>query len=419
MPRAFLLILDSVGIGGAADAGDYFNRGADGALTPDTGADTLGHVAAACAGGGISGRTDGLRLPTLDRLGLGLSAEAATGRRPAGFTTERATGAWGYGVETSRGKDTPSGHWELAGVPVPFDWGYFPATMPAFPSDLIADLCDACDLAGVLGDCHASGTEIIAEFGLDHMRTRKPIVYTSADSVLQIAAHEDTFGLERLYQVCLTARELLDARTRDRANRPPIGRVIARPFVGTSPADFARTGNRRDYAVPPPEPTVLDRAKDAGREVIAIGKISDIYAGSGVTRVMKASGNAALFAATLAAQAAAGDGALVVTNFVDFDMLYGHRRDVAGYAAALVAFDAQLPAFIARMRDGDLAIITADHGCDPTWIGTDHTRETVPILAFGPHVTPGALGQRAFADVGETLARHLGLAPGRHGTSVL
>ncbi|MDR3497374.1 MAG: phosphopentomutase [Ancalomicrobiaceae bacterium] len=403
MPRAFLLIMDSFGIGGAADAGDY----------GDAGSDTLGHIAAACAAG--RGDRHGLRagpllLPHLDALGLGLAAEASSGALPVGLNRQPAAGAYGFGVEVSKGKDTPSGHWELAGVPVPFDWGYFPVTVPCFPADLIAELVRLAGLPGILGDKHASGTEIIAELGEEHMRTGKPIVYTSADSVIQIAAHEETFGLERLYDICLIARKLVDPLT--------IGRVIARPFVGTSAADFTRTGNRRDYAVPPPEPTLLDRAKAAGRAVVGIGKISDIYAGSGLTQKVKASGNSALFDATLVAQQETMDGGLVIANFVDFDMNFGHRRDVPGYAAALEAFDARLPEFVGAMRAGDLAIITADHGCDPTWRGTDHTREHVPILAFGPGIAPQALGGRGFADIGETLASHLRLAAGPHGKAM-
>lgn len=403
MPRAFLIILDSFGIGGAPDAAAY----------GDAGSDTLGHIAEACAAGRAdkAGLREGpLRVPHLDALGLGLAAEASTGRRPPGLATTAPIGRWGFGTERSKGKDTPSGHWELAGVPVPFDWGYFPTTIPALPPDLVAALCRQADLPGILGDCHASGTEIIARLGEAHVRTGKPILYTSADSVLQIAAHEEAFGLERLHDLCRTARVLVDPLN--------IGRVIARPFVGTSAGDFTRTGNRRDYAVPPPEPTLLDRAEAAGRTVIAVGKVSDIFAGSGVTRSVKASGHPALHDAALAAVEEAADGDLAVVNFVDFDMLYGHRRDVAGYAAALEAFDERLPEFLGRLKPGDLAIFTADHGCDPTWRGTDHTRERVPILAWGPDLAPRALGGHGFADVGETLAKHLGLAPGRHGTAM-
>lgn len=396
MPRAFLLILDSFGLGGAADAASY----------GDAGANTLGHIAAERA----RSDTGPLRLPHMSALGLAHAAEAASGTWPIGLPRSAPDGVWGFGVETSKGKDTPSGHWELAGVPVPFDWRYFPVTKPAFPAEFTRTLLRRADLAGILGDCHASGTDIIAALGEEHIQSGQPILYTSADSVLQIAAHEESFGLARLYALCEIARRLLDEQP-----GPPVGRVIARPFLGTDRASFERTGNRRDYAVPPPEPTLLDRARAAGHEVIGIGKISDIFAGSGITRSLKASGNDRLFEATLEVQAEAEDGALVLTNFVDFDMLYGHRRDVSGYAAALEAFDARLPLFRDAMRPGDLAILTADHGCDPTWSGSDHTRETVPILAFGPEVSPRALGERGFADVGETLARHLGLAEGAHG----
>ncbi|MEJ1156816.1 phosphopentomutase [Prosthecomicrobium sp. N25] len=403
MPRAFLIILDSFGIGGAADAAQY----------GDAGADTLGHIAEACAAGAgdrAGLRSGPLRLPNLDGLGLGAAAAASSGGRPPGLAAAPGRGRWGFGIERSKGKDTPSGHWELAGVPVPFDWGYFPQTVPAFPPDLVAALVERTGIPGILGDCHASGTEIIERLGEAHLATGRPILYTSADSVLQIAAHETRFGLERLYQVCQAARTLCDPLN--------IGRVIARPFTGERRGAFARTANRRDFAVPPPEPTLLDRAQAAGRGVTAIGKVSDIFAGSGVTRKVKAGPNAEVFAATLAAAAEAPDGDLVVSNLVDFDMLFGHRRDVPGYAAALEAFDRDLPDLEARLRPGDLALITADHGCDPTWRGTDHTREQVPILAFGPGLGPAALGGRGFADVGETLAAHLGLAPGRHGRAM-
>jgi phosphopentomutase len=404
--RAFLVILDSVGIGAAGDAVRF----------GDGGADTVGHVAEACAAGRADRpglRSGPLRLPNLDRLGLGRAVAASTGRLPPGLVAVAAPqAAWGFAVEVSSGKDTPSGHWEIAGVPVPFEWGYFPRSVPAFPPELVAALVREAEIPGILGDCHASGTEIIARLGEEHVRTGKPICYTSADSVFQIAAHEEAFGLERLYEVCRVARRLVDPLN--------IGRVIARPFVGDASAGFTRTANRRDYAVPPPEPTLLDRAAAAGRAVVAIGKIADIYAHSGVTEVVKASGNAAVFDATMRAIAAAPDGALTVANLVDFDMLYGHRRDPAGYAAALEAFDRRLPELERALRPGDLAVITADHGCDPTAPGSDHTREHVPILAFGPGLDGRAIGRRpTFADIGESIAAWLGLAPGRHGTSFL
>ncbi len=311
-------------------------------------------------------------------------------------------------MEQSAGKDTPSGHWEIAGLPVPFAWGYFPRTQPSFPPDLVATLIARCGLPGILGDCHASGTEIIRALGEEHIRSGKPICYTSADSVFQIAAHETHFGLERLYAVCKVAKELTEPLN--------IGRVIARPFVGESADSFQRTANRKDLTTPPHADTLLDRVTAAGGTVVSVGKIADIFAQRGITRAVSAKDNMAVFDATLAEAESAPDGALVFANFVDFDTLYGHRRDVPGYAAALEAFDARLPEFRARLRPGDLALITADHGCDPTWTGTDHTREAVPMLWFGPGVAPRDLGRReSFADMGQTVARHLGIAPLAHG----
>jgi phosphopentomutase len=312
----------------------------------------------------------------------------------------------------SSGKDTPSGHWEIAGLPVRFDWGYFPDTVPAFPAGLTEAIIREGKLPGILGNCHAPGTEIIERFGEEHIRTGKPICYTSVDSVLQIAAHETHFGLERLYELCLTVRRLADPLK--------IGRVIARPFVGETPATFQRTHNRRDYAVPPPEPTLLDRLTGRGSKVIAVGKIGDIFAHRGISEVRKAGGNMAMFDKALGAMDDAHDGDLVFANFVDFDTEFGHRRDVAGYAAALEAFDRRLPEAFSRIRPGDLLILTADHGNDPTWRGTDHTRERVPVIGIGPGLKGGDIGLRpTFADIGETVADHLGLATGRHGTSFL
>ena len=405
MARAFLFVLDSFGIGGAPDAEAF----------GDVGSNTLGHIAQACALG--EGGKDGLRngplqLPVLNGLGLGLAAHAACGEWPAGFDHLPARGLWGAANEVSHGKDTPSGHWEIAGVPVVYDWGYFPNTIPTFPAELIKAIVDEAGISGILGDRHASGTEIIVALGEEHMASGTPIFYTSSDSVMQIAAHEGIFGLDRLYRLCETARKQLEGYN--------IGRVIARPFIGTNKTDFERTGNRRDYSVLPPEPTLLDRLKAAGRQVIAIGKISDIHAHQGVTDVRKANGNMALFEKTLVAMDDATDGDLVFTNFVDFDMVFGHRRDVPGYANALEQFDRRLPEAIAKMRKGDVMILTADHGCDPTWRGTDHTRERVPVLVCGPDVKSGTIGIRpTFADIGASIATHLGIAAGPHGTSFL
>lgn len=406
MSRAFLFVLDSVGIGGAPDAAQF----------GDEGANTVGHIAEAChAGKADKGglRAGALSLPVLESLGLGLAARNACGELPAGMdASPELKGCWASAIETSKGKDTPSGHWEIAGVPVMTDWGYFPKEIPTFPAELTEWIIAENNLPGILGNCHASGTEIIAELGEEHVRTGKPICYTSSDSVFQIAAHERHFGLEKLYALCESVFEKTAPMN--------IGRVIARPFIGEDAASFMRTGNRRDYSIKPPKPTLLERAKAAGREVIAIGKITDIYAHQGPTRTIKASGNEALGAATLKAVAELPDGGLLMTNFVDFDMLYGHRRNVAGYAAALEDFDRWLAAFMEMLKPGDLLAITADHGCDPTWEGTDHTREQVPVLLFGQGIEPGSGGTRkTFADIGATVARHLGLEAGEAGTPIL
>lgn len=404
MPRAFIILLDSFGIGATDDA-----------PVAERGADTLRHIAEQCFAGkadkaGV--RSGSLFLPHLTRLGLNGAAFSSKGKSIPGLATDiNIQAAYGCAAEQSHGKDTPSGHWEIAGVPVFFDWGYFPPEYPSFPASLLEALIARGNLPGVLGNKHASGTEIIAELGEEHEKTGKPIVYTSADSVFQMAAHEQSFGLERLYELCLIARELVDEYN--------IGRVIARPFIGT-PGHYSRTGNRRDYSLPPPAPTLLDDIVAAGHAVIAVGKVADIYAHCGISKIVKADGNKALFAAFLKEVASAPDNSLVFVNLVDFDMLYGHRRDVVGYAKALEDFDETLPALEKLMQPGDLAIITADHGCDPTWPGSDHTRENIPVLAFGPNVPEKAIGKRqTFADIGQTIAKHLGLAPLKHGTAFL
>lgn len=406
MARAILLVMDSVGIGGARDAAKF----------GDEGADTFGHIAAACAAGAADRaglRSGPLAVPLMNSLGIGRAAEASTGAHPAGLErVESPSAIWGYASEVSRGKDTQTGHWELAGVPVPFAWGYFPRTIPAFPEDLTAALIATANLPGILGNKHAGGIEIIEELGEEHIRTGKPICYTSADSVLQIAAHEEHFGLQRLYGVCRIARKLCDPLR--------IGRVIARPFLGETRETFERTGNRKDLAIPPPGATFLDLACAKGRNVFAVGKISDIFTGRGVTRALKAPDNERQFAATLQAIGEAKDGDLVFTNFIDFDQLYGHRRDVAGYAACLERFDRRLPELLAALRPGDLVILTADHGNDPTFRGTDHTRENIPVLAFGPKIEGRFGGHRqTYADVAQTLCAHLALPPMPHGASLM
>ena len=398
MARAILIVLDSVGCGGAEDAAAY----------GDEGSDTLGHIAQACADG--RGDRDGLRsgplhIPNLARLGLSQACEASTGKPLAGVPRPmEPQGRHGYGVEVSQGKDTPSGHWEIAGCPVPFKWGYFTALENTFPPDLVAAIIREGALPGILGNKHASGTAVIDELAEEHISTGKPICYTSVDSVLQIAAHEEHFGLERLYALCKTVRALVDPLR--------IGRVIARPFVGTSETGFTRTGNRKDFAIPPPDETILDRLAQQGRPIVTVGKIGDIFAHRNTGEEIKPFGNAAMFAAALEAFERLPDGGFCFVNLVDFDTEFGHRRDIPGYAAALEAFDRDLPSLEALLRPGDVAVITADQGNDPSWPGSDHTREHVPILAFGPGVAAGTIGRReSFADIAATLGDWLTIGP--------
>ena len=376
MSRAFLFVMDSVGIGGAPDAASF----------GDEGSNTVGH---------ISDRMK-LHIPNLTELGLAKAVKAASGSAHGLDASAATHGSWGFAVEVSQGKDTITGHWEMAGVPLQFAWGYFPHSIPAFPQSLMDEIIKRCKLPGLLALCHASGTQVIEDFGEEHVRSGKPIMYTSADSVIQIAAHEEVFGLQRLYDVCKVVRELTYEMN--------IGRVIARPFLGTSVANFARTPNRKDYAVLPPSPTLLDVLTKAGREVISVGKIGDIYAHSGTGKEYKASGNAALMQETLRHMDGLADGGFLMTNFVEFDTEYGHRRDVEGYGHAIEKFDAMLPEVLAKLKPDDLLIITADHGNDPTWKGTDHTREAIPILCNQKFV----IGKRdCFSDIGQSIAAWL------------
>ncbi|WP_417209644.1 phosphopentomutase [Antarctobacter sp.] len=396
--RAFLVVMDSVGIGGAPDAARFFNDG-----VPDSGADTLGHILDACARGEAeAGRSGPLHLPTLDALGLFHAADLASGGARAGAAAP--CGLWGAATEVSKGKDTPSGHWELAGLPVPWDWHYFPNTSPAFPEDVTAEVCRIAGVDGILANCHGSGTVMLDRFGAEHIRTGQPICYTSADSVFQIAAHEEHFGLQRLLDLCEALALTL--------HKMKVGRVIARPFVG-EPGNFTRTGNRHDYAIQPPEPVLTNWVQDAGRRVYAVGKIGDIFSMTGIDEVRKGD-DATLMGHLSDLIDGAEDGSLTFANFVEFDSLYGHRRDVSGYARHLEWFDAQLAALLPRLRDDDMLVLTADHGNDPTWIGTDHTRERVPVLVAGKGA--GRLGQIAFTDVAASIAAHLGVpaqGPGR------
>ncbi len=372
--RVVLMVLDGVGVGELPDADLY----------GDAGSNTLAHTARAVGG---------LDLPHLNRLGLGRIAPVA-GLDPV----PAPAGCYGRMAERSPGKDTMTGHWEMAGLILD---RAFPVYPHGFPPEVIRPF-EARIGRRVLGNRPASGTVIIEELGVEHLATGRPIVYTSADSVFQIAAHEGVIPVEELYRMCAIARELL-------VGEHAVGRVIARPFTGT-PGAFRRTPRRRDFPLPPPRATLLDRLAAQGLDVVAVGKVCDIFAGRGITRAVPAAGNAELFTRTLEALSATRAG-LVLTNLVDFDTLYGHRNDAAGFAAALEDFDRRLPELLGTLTGNDLLIITADHGCDPTTPGTDHSREYVPLLVHGPGLRAGVdLGTReTFADVGATVAEIFGV----------
>lgn len=403
MARVFLIVIDSVGIGGAPDAGQFFNGD-----LPDTGANTVAHIAQACAAGDADvGRAGPLRVPVMDGLGLGAALRAGSGDDAPGLTAQP-VGAFAAATEHSAGKDTPTGHWELAGVPLEWDWHVFPKTTPCFPPALEAEIRAHAGTDGILGNCHASGTQIIAELGAEHMRSGWPIVYTSVDSVLQIAAHETRFGLDRLLSLCETIAPMVhDMR---------VGRVIARPFEGTEAEGFTRTANRRDFAVAPPRATLCDWVQQAGQKVHSVGKICDIFSMRGIDTTAKGV-DVDLMAALHDLMARAEDGALVFANLVEFDSLYGHRRDIAGYARHLEWFDAELGRLIDAARPGDLILVTADHGNDPSWPGTDHTRERVPVLIHGAGARD--LGIVDFADVSATVASWLGVPAQGPGKALL
>jgi len=370
------MVLDSAGIGEMPDAADW----------GDAGADTLGNIL----------KSRKVVLPNLQRLGLGnirqLSDLSAV---------DQPTGSFGKCALMSNGKDTTTGHWEMAGIILK---KAFPTYPGGFPPEIVDEFVEKAKVPGILGNVPASGTEIIKELGEEHVRTGKPIVYTSADSVFQIAAHEEVIPLERLYEMSQIARKILDGEHR-------VGRVIARPFLGTVADNFTRTENRHDYAVPPPNENLLPILKENGLDVVCIGKIASIYDSVGVTEDLTAKNNEQTVDQTINALRAESRG-LIFSNLVDFDMLYGHRRDTAGYAAALERFDARLPEIIDAMRPDDLLIMTADHGNDPTQPGSDHTREYAPLLVYGKSAKPGVdLGTRSsLADIGQTIAENFGVA---------
>lgn len=381
--RVILIVLDSVGVGELPDAYKF----------GDEGSNTLGHVT----------EKTGIGLPNMGKLGLGnIIPLKSVPKNP------NAIGGYGKMAEKSAGKDTTTGHWEIAGL---FIEKPFPIYPHGFPEEIIKEFEKRIGRK-VLGNKPASGTEIIKELGEEHVKTGYPIVYTSADSVFQVAAHEDVIPVEELYRICEIAREILKG---DHA----LGRVIARPFTGT-PGNFVRTGNRRDFSLKPFEPTILDMLKEAGYEVFAIGKIEDIFAGQGITEKNHTTNNDEGITATIKAMDEIKNG-LIFTNLVDFDMLYGHRNDVKGYAKALTHFDNRLPEIMGKLTKEDLLIITADHGCDPTTPSTDHSREYVPLLVYSPSMKHGVnLGVRStYSDVAATIAEIFKVGTTKHGTSFL
>jgi len=398
MPRAIILVIDGFGLGHAPDAKAF----------GDVNANTFANLAEKFQ----QSKNRPLKLPNLSKLGLVKACQQASNRNLAVEPEALSNGAYGYAAEISTGKDTPSGHWEMAGVPVLFDWTYFLDKQNSFSAALIAEINQVTGYSDMLGNCHASGTNIIAELGEQHIKTGNPICYTSGDSVFQVAAHEEHFGLENLYKYCEQVREILDPMN--------IGRVIARPFIGESSADFQRTGNRKDYSVLPPATTVLEKLTNAGGTVISVGKIADIFAHQGISIKTKATGIPALLDSTLAHIETASNNSIIFTNLVNFDQDFGHRRDPVGFGEALEYFDVRLAEFLNQMNDDDLLLLTADHGCDPTWPGNDHTREFVPVLAYHNRIESINLGQRnTFADLGQTLASLFTLEAMDYGKSFL
>ena len=398
MKRSIILVLDSLGLGSTEDSHLY----------GDTGADTLGHIIESCDSDSAnnSERNGPLVIPNLIRWGLG-EAAIASRKKPLPISRVEPQGAFGYAKEVSAGKDTPSGHWEICGLPVPFEWGTFPKTENCFPESLLLSLIKEGKIDGTLANKHASGTQVIEELGQEHIDSGFPICYTSADSVFQIAAHEEHFGLDRLYELCTVAKRLVDPLE--------ITRVIARPFTGSSKDGFERTANRKDLTTPPNGPTLLDNIQDGGGDVISVGKIGDIFSNQGVSYTVKAANNMGLVDQLLSEMKKVNEG-LIFVNLVDFDTKFGHRRDVAGYALALEQFDARIPEIESQLTSNDLVLITADHGCDPTWPGNDHTREHVPVVFYGQSIKNNNLGEReSFCDMGQTIAQHLEIEPLLHG----
>ncbi|MCK4889611.1 MAG: phosphopentomutase [Candidatus Aminicenantes bacterium] len=382
--RIIIIVIDSVGVGYMDDAAEF----------GDIGANTLGNTAE---------RVGGLNLPNLKKLGLGNIIDIK-GVDPVKYPA----GKFGKISEASKGKDTMTGHWEMMGI---ISEEAFPLYPDGFPEEIINEFKERTGVKGILGNIAASGTEIIKELGAEHIRTGFPIIYTSGDSVFQIAAHNDTIPLDKLYEYCVQAREMCD--------KYKIGRVIARPFTGNE-GSFSRTTDRRDYPMIPPKDTILDLIEKSGFVVSGIGKIEDIYARKGVSRAIHTKNNKDGMDVLMKEMSITKEG-LIFVNLVDFDMLYGHRRNVEGYASALEEFDKMLGGFSGLLEQEDILVITADHGCDPTFKGTDHTREFIPLLVSGREISPEDLGiRRTFADIGVSTLHHLGINnPGFPGKSFI
>lgn len=383
--RAIVIVLDGVGAGAAPDAQDY----------GDVGTNSLSNVARAVGG---------LKMPNLERFGWGYITPMDGVRQ-----VDNPAGAYGRLIPTSVGKDSITGHWELMGV-------FLTSALPTYPDGFPQEVLDEFKRRtgyDVLGNKPASGTEILKELGEEHMRTGQPIVYTSADSVFQIAAHEEVIPLERLYEVCRSARAML-------TGEHAVGRVIARPFLGSSAETFKRTNNRRDFPLDPISDTIMDKLVASGRSVYATGKIDDLFAGRGITVTSHSEDNISSTRSMLEFLEKDFEG-LLFSNLVEFDMIYGHRNDARGYADALEAFDARVPDIVARLKPDDVVMVVADHGVDPTTPGTDHSRECSPLLVFGPNVRPNVnLGDRgAYSDVAATLAKMFDLEPPSRGDSFL
>lgn len=388
MARVFLVVMDSVGIGGAPDADKYFNGDIS-----DFGSNTVLHIAEY-----MRKRGRPLKLPQLNALGLGSAIHHSAGIRHPDLPIEPDAN-WAVGQESSRGKDTPSGHWEIAGMPVTWDWHYFKDKTNSFPTEIINLICQIAQVDGILGNKHASGIRIIEEFGQSHVETSMPICYTSADSVFQIAAHETVFGLDRLYDLCEKLSPAI--------HNLNVGRVIARPFGGSKEEGWERTKNRRDYAMLPPSSVLTDWVKASGGKTYAIGKIGDIFSMRNIDSNVTGT-DRDLMRQLQKHIEFAEDGSLIFANFVEFDSLFGHRRDPIGYAKALEWFDTGIADVVRNLLEDDLLIVTADHGNDPTWSGTDHTREQVPVLLLGK--TDFIQSGIELSDVATLASKHLGVA---------